>query len=372
MFIIGIGAPLVLAFIFNMIFGNAFGAGGLELEYALVDLDRSQVSLAFAEGLDDLAREEVLTIERLPERGLAEEALDRGEIDAFFVVPAGFGEAIASDSPRLEVIGDVNAPTSTQVAVSIAGQYATGIDAARVAVITTALVAGIPVTPEFIAGLQGDPGLAGRTFELGDVSAGIRQLDATTYLAAGMAVFFMFFTVQSGVIGLLEEEREGTLARLFAAPIGRSSVLAGKAILSFALGFLSMTVLVVATTLLMGASWGHPIGVGLLVAAGVAAAVGLMAVVAAFSRTAESAGSLASIAAVVLGMLGGVFFPLGQGEDLLSRLTLLSPHAWFLRGLGELGGGAPWSAALPAVGVLAGFGLIFGSVGWWAMRRRLQ
>ncbi len=371
-FIIGIGAPLVLAFIFNLIFGNAFGASGLDLDYGLVDLDRSEVSSAFAGALDGLAAQDLLTVAELGDRGAAEGAVGDGTIDAFFVIPEGFGTAVQSGSPRIEVVGGVNSPTSTQIATAIAEQFASGIEAARLAVYTTAQVSGEPLTPEFVESLQGDPGSAAFTFRIEDLSADTRQLDATTYLAAGMAVFFMFFTVTSGVIGLLEEEREGTLARLFSAPINRRSVVMGKALLSFLLGLTSMTVLVVATTVLMGASWGSVFGVGALLVTGVAAAVGLMGMVAAFSKSPEGAGNLTSIAAVALGMLGGVFFPLGQGEDLLSRLSLVSPHAWFMRGLGELSGAPAWTAALPSAGVLAGFALVFGSIGWWAMRRRLQ
>jgi ABC-2 type transport system permease protein len=187
-----------------------------------------------------------------------------------------------------------------------------------------------------------------------------------------MAVFFLFFTVQFGVIGLLEEERDGTLARLLAAPIGRTSVVGGKALLSFALGVISMTVLVVATQLLMGASWGAPLGVFLLIVTGVLSAVAIMGLVASVAKTPEGAGNLGSIIAVTLGLLGGVFFPIGQGDDFLSKLTYLTPHAWFMRGLGDLAGGAEWTAALPAAGAITVFALVFGVSAWVLLRRRLN
>jgi ABC-2 type transport system permease protein len=198
-----------------------------------------------------------------------------------------------------------------------------------------------------------------------------RQLDGATYFAAGMAVFFLFFTVQFGVLGLLEEEREGTLPRLMAAPIGQFAVVAGKALLAFALGLISMSVLVVGTQLLMGAEWGAPLGVALLVIAGVLSAVGVMGVVAAGAKTAEGAGNLGSIIAVILGMLGGVFFPIGGTGDLLSRLTYITPHAWFLRGLGDLANGAPWTEALPSVGAMLVFAVVTGGAAWALLRRRI-
>lgn len=228
------------------------------------------------------------------------------------------------------------------------------------------------MSPEFFASLTTDPSTAAFTYMLTDVTAATRQLDATTFFAAGMAVFFLFFTVQFGVLGLLEEEREGTLARLQAAPISRTSIVLGKAILAFLLGIISMGVLVVATQFLIGATWGSPLGVTLLVIAGVLSAVGIMGLVAAVARTPEGAGNLGAIIAVTLGMLGGVFFQLGSGDDFLSRLTLITPHAWFMDGLANLADGAPWTAALPAVGAILIFAVVTGGISWVLLRRRFM
>ncbi len=269
------------------------------------------------------------------------------------------------------MVGDADAPTSTQIAGSIAGQYATGVAAAQLAVATTAVAGGEGLTPEFFASLSTDLSTAAMSFAFEDASAATRQLDATTYYAAGMGVFFLFFTVQFGVLGLLEEERDGTLPRLLAAPMGRAAVIGGKALLAFMLGLISMTVLVIATQLLMGAEWGAPLGVALLVIAGVLAAVGIMGLVASVARSAESAGNLGAVIAVILGMLGGVFFQLGTGDDLLSRLTYMTPHAWFMRGLADLADGAPWTAALPATGAILTFASVTGAIGWVLIRRRL-
>jgi ABC-2 type transport system permease protein len=132
-----------------------------------------------------------------------------------------------------------------------------------------------------------------------------------------------------------------------------------------------MGVLVAGTQLLVGASWGAPLGVALLVVAGVLSAVGIMGLVASVAKTPEGAGNLGAIIAVILGMLGGVFFQLGSGDDLLSKLSLLTPHAWFMRGLADLADGASWTAALPAVGAIMVFALVTGSIAWVLLRRRL-
>jgi len=124
-----------------------------------------------------------------------------------------------------------------------------------------------------------------------------------------MAVFFLFFTVQFGVTSLLEERNEGTLARLLAAPVSRASILGGKLLTSFLLGIISMTVLVVATTVLFGAAWGNPFGVAVLIVTAIMAATGIMALIATLARNAEQAANWQSVTAVILGLIGGTFFP---------------------------------------------------------------
>ena len=372
--IIGIVAPLALALIFNVVFGSAFDTtAGIGLEYGVIDLDNSQISQGFVEVLNGIESDDIITLEEYDDAATAEVAVEEGTIDAYFLMEEGFGQSITSNTPAtIKIVGSVDAPTSTQIASSIAQQYATGVETATLAIATTATVAGTPLTPEFFQSLQNDPAMAAFAYELTDESTATRQLDATTYFAAGMAVFFLFFTVQFGVLGLLEEERDGTLARLKAAPIGRVSIIGGKALLSFILGLVSMTVLVLATQILMGASWGAPLGVAVLVIAGVLSAVGIMGLVAAVAKTPEGAGNLGSIIAVVLGMLGGVFFQIGQGDDFLSKLTFITPHAWFMRGLADLADGAPWTAALPAAGAIMIFAVATSAISWVLLRRRLD
>jgi ABC-2 type transport system permease protein len=109
-----------------------------------------------------------------------------------------------------------------------------------------------------------------------------------------------------------------------------------------------------AAALLLGARWGHPLGVGLLVVAGVLAATGVMALVATVARTAEQAGNLQSVVAVLFGVLGGVFVPVQQLGGAFAALSLLTPHRWFLQGLADLHGEhAPAVAPGPTLALLA-------------------
>ena len=66
--------------------------------------------------------------------------------------------------------------------------------------------------------------------------------------------------------------------------------------------------------------------------------------------------------ALVLGMLGGTFFPVAQAGGLLAALSLITPQAWFLRGIENLTGGAGPSAVLGPVAAILAFALITGAL----------
>ena len=358
--LLAIVVPLALAAIFSVLFGSA--STPRPFDYAVVDHDGGPITQAFTrEVLGFLESEEIVAVETMDEDA-ARKAVNDGDLDAAFVFPAGFSGAVQSEQPvEVEIVGSVDSPTGTDVARSIARSYVADLNAARVAV--AAVAHQQPGTPdEELSAIAEEVATAPPPVSLNDVSATAQVLDTKTYFAAGMAVFFLLFTVQFGVSSLIEERSEGTLARLLAAPVRRTSILFGKLLTSIALGVVSLTVLVVATTILLGASWGDPLGVALLILAGVLAGTGITSVVASFARTPEQAGSWQAVVAVTLGLLGGAFFPIQQSGSFLATASLVTPHAWFLRGLGSLVGEGGVPEVLPAVAALLCFALVTGAI----------
>ena len=351
--------PLVLAAIFSVLFGPT--STPRPFDYAVVDLDGGPITQAFSDQvLASLAQEEIVTVAPMDE-GEARAAVRDGDLDAAFVFPAGFTAGVQSQEPvEVDVVGSVDSPIGTDVARSIARSYLADLNAARVA--AGSLMQARPgASEDDVAAIAEQVATAPPAVALEDVSASTRVLDAKTYYAAGMAIFFLMFTVQFGVTSLIDERSEGTLARLLAAPVRRSSILLGKLLTSVVLGLTSVTVLVVASTLLLGADWGNPVGVALLVLAGVLAATGITLVVASMARTPELASSWQAVVAISLGLLGGAFFPIQQSGSFLATASLLTPHAWFLRGLGNLSGGGV-ADVLPAVLALLVFTAVTGGV----------
>ncbi|MGH2636477.1 MAG: ABC transporter permease, partial [Actinomycetota bacterium] len=192
------------------------------------------------------------------------------------------------------------------------------------------------------------------------------DLSSSTFFAIGMAVFFVFFTVEFGVRSLLDEREGGTLARLLVAPLRRAWILGGKVFAGFVVGLVSMTALVAATSAFIGADWGEPAGVASMVLAGVASAVAVTALVATLAKTSAQAAGYTSLVTVVLGLFGGTFFPISQGPSFLSTLSLLTPQAWMMRGFQDLAGGATVADILGPIVALLVFTAVAGGI---AVRR---
>lgn len=346
--LLAIVLPLVLASIFGLIFHDVVG-GHVSFAFGLVDRDRGTAARAFeAQALRPLERSGLVVVHREASVASARRGIEQDRLSAAFVLPPGLTAAVRQGRPvELRVLGNVDAQIGSQVARSIARTFGGRIDAQRLTAALLGTARGaVPAEPIAIE----------------DVSTTSRQLDAATYYAAGMAVFFLFFTVQFGITSILAERRGGTLARLLVAPVHHASVFAGKLLTSLALGIASMTVLALATHFLLGAHWGNPVGVAILIVTGVVAVTALTALIATLARTAEQAEAWQTIAAIVLGMLGGAFFPVAQAGGLLAALSLATPQAWFLRGIQNLAGGAGPSAALGPAAAMLLFAAAAGSV----------
>jgi ABC-2 type transport system permease protein len=348
----GVIVPLGLTLVFSLIFPET---EEFELPAAVVDLDGGPIAAAFVDDLlPELIAAEVVVPVAAEDEAAARELLESGDISAAWILPAGMSDAVAAGrGAQIEVLVNPDRALAAEVAQGVARGFATRVDEVALAV-ATAAVSGVPAEQLEAVGQRAaasEPLVAIEPLVAEDA-----QLDPISYLAAGMAAFFVFFTVQYGVTGLLEERQQGTMPRLLAAPIPPAAIQVGKAAGAFFLGVVSTTVLAIGSRLLLGAYWGPAVGTAILIVALVVSATGLMAFVGSFARTAEQAGNLQSIVAVSLGMLGGVFFPVGAG--FLATLAAVSPHGWFLRGLGAQVASGDWRAVLPAAAAMVLFGLV--------------
>jgi ABC-2 type transport system permease protein len=370
---------LGLAFIFSQLLA---GATDFRAVYVVVDMDGGPLATVFREDvLGSLEGGETFQIADVPTEAAARAAVEDGTADAAFLVPAGFSAAIgAGQAATLEVVGARDSGLATDIARAVAQRFGDGVVTVQLAVATAAELggAGSPGAPGATPDLALQARVAGAASSarppvvLADQTAALRQLSLASYFSASMAILFLFFSAQMGLVSLFDERRQGTLGRILAGPVKPWAVLGGKLLGGFVQGMVAMTVLVVATTLLIGASWGSPLGVALVCTAAVVAALGISTLVISFTNSAEVAGAASSAVAITLGVLGGTFSPTAQAPEVMGTLALFTPHGWFMRGLGDMQGGGTVVDGLPAVGVLLAMGLVTGGIGMLRARRLVK
>jgi ABC-2 type transport system permease protein len=362
--ILAIVVPLGLAFILNATLSGITDET-FETRIAVHDADAGPVAEGFWAVMSSVEDRGFATVAKASTESAARFLVDDDEVAAAILIPSGFSAAVEANEPaELVVVTNPDDPIGADVAQAIVTGYAEEINAVRLSV-ATALGAGATVDPteidELVAAAQG----RATPVVLQGIEAEESGFDIATFFAMGIAVFFLFFTVQFGILSLIDERETGTMTRLLAAPIRKQSILLGKLLAAFVIGVAATVVLWLATTLLMGASWGNGFGVLLLIITGVAAAMGLTAAVAMSANTAEQAGAITAFIVVLFGILGGVFFPINRASGLLSVASRLTPHFWLMDGFQDLSAGSSVGAVLPAAGAVLLFAVVLGAIGLW-------
>ncbi|MCE2527690.1 MAG: ABC transporter permease [Actinomycetia bacterium] len=371
--IFGLIAPLAIAAALSLAFGDFFqNDEAVTFKFGVSNADSGgAISEGFGSALTALEQEGLVDISFYRDRSWLDEALAEGEVDAGFFLPQGFSQAVIQGTDaQITVVANPSSPVVTGVAASIARQFTLEVASASVAGATAAILAGLG--PQQMIELGMAASQAPPTAQLAAVETQVRQLDGATYYSAGAAIFFTMFVVGTGLLSLLEERKRHTLARLLSTPVTPGRILAAKFILSFVVGVGSVGLFMVFSRLLLGANWVELPVTALLVMAAVAASAGIVSLVAGWARNAEQAQNFQSVVAVTMGILGGTFFPIAGGSTLLNALSLGTPHAWFMRGLGDLSGGGGLQEVTTPLLVLGGITVVTLTFSVLGARRSLR
>ncbi|MEC5182020.1 ABC transporter permease [Arthrobacter sp. CG_A4] len=344
--------PLALMGVLSLVFGGlGDDTAGLQPATVVASADDAdQLGAALLGAVDSLETMDV-TVKRVPATEVRSETQSSGA-DLGIIVPDGFSAAVLSGQPAaVRLVEGNGASLETSVLISVVqgvvDQFAAGTVTA-----SAAGISGLP--PQELAALAQRTAAGAPLITLAEGQAAAGQLSLRGTLVAGQAGLFLMFTVGFGVLGLLAEREQGTLARLRSMPISAGTVVTAKACTGFVLGVVATTVLLTAGSVLFDVSFGSPVVVAALILSVVAAATSLTFIVARLVRTAEQANVAQSILAMVLGIAGGAFFPV-QGTGFAATLLDLNPIGAFIRGLGISAGGGNLADVAAPIGVMLVF-----------------
>lgn len=358
-----LAAPFALTVGLGFVTGRLSGAGssGLsDIPVILVNRDASRLGNALVDLFQSQDLASLLAPAVVTDPAQARQQVDENRAAAAVIVPAGFTQSIMPDTGaagplvQIEVYANPTSPTGAGVIRTIVDQFASQVEAGRVGVqvVVAELVGHGLIAPQDAQRVAGEVGAAqpgeaqpASAITLNSATSGGEavQFDPLAFMAPGMALMFLMFTVANGGRTLLSERAQGTLPRLLVSPTSASQVLGGKVLGIYLTGVVQMLILIVSSAVLFRLSWGSPLGVLALVLAAVAGAVGWGMLITALARTPGQVNAVGSAIMLTFGILGGSFFSMDNMPRWFAAISKITPNAWGLDGFTTLalGGGLP-------------------------------
>ncbi len=310
------------------------------------------------------------------------------------IVPPGFAQAILSGAgrPEVRILQDPTLTVSPEIVRNMVDMLVDGASGARIALQTSQQrSAALGLSPDNSSGTllqayqnwytgfqsslyqNGQSAVVTQAPTQGGVSPS-QGVDMTKILAmilSGMAIFFGFYTGAFSMMSILREDEEGTLARIFTTPTGRTSILAGKFLAVLLMVTVQGVVMILAGIVLFKVNWGNPLVVLLALVGQVLAATSLGVLLISLIKNSRQAGPVLGGGLSALGMFGGLMTVAVTGmPPIFDTIALFTPQGWVLRTWKlTLAGAAPADLLLPLV-VLAGMSLVMFAVGASLFRRR--
>jgi ABC-2 type transport system permease protein len=277
--------------------------------------------------------------------------LERETTDGAVVVPAGFAAQVQASEPVTVVLytrETVGMPGAIEQALRAALQRING--AAVAARIGSQALAGVePLSANrqdveralyarAAAIWAGEPVQV--SFAYADAprsgAGGSALQEGLGQSVPGMGTVFVMFTVFGGMSALITERKQWTLQRVAVAPLSRAQILGAKILARFALGMLQFVV-VLTVGFVAGIQLGQdPLALVLVAVSYTLAITALSFALGTWLENEAQANGFSLLLSLVLGPLGGAWWPLEVVPPFMRVIGHLSPVAWAMDGFRAL------------------------------------
>jgi ABC-2 type transport system permease protein len=379
-------APFLLTLGMGLVTGRFSGGnstGISDIPVVIVNLDEGELGQAL---VDTFNSEELADLVE-PSPGTSPEAarqlVEDDKAAAAIIIPMGFTRSVIPQTGdfdngsepevlQIELYANPTRPTSAGIVKSILDEFMSRIEEGSVSgqvSIMQLLISG-RISPqdaeaagqEMTEKLQNAPDDDTLAIALNTSTADGAEVDfdILAYLAPGMALMFLMFTVSYGGRSILAEKAQGTLPRLLVSPTNSTQILGGKVFGIFLTGAAQMFILIGGTSLLFQLKWGDSLGVIVLVLAAVFGATGWGMIITALAQTPAQVGSVGSALMLIFGILGGSFIQLDQMPAYVQAISRITPNSWALDGFTTLAlGGTLAALSTPVTALLTMGGILF-------------
>jgi ABC-2 type transport system permease protein len=352
-----------LGFVTGRFSGN--GSSGLsDIPVTIVNLDKGQLGNSLVDVFKSTDMKALIALSEVDSPEAARRMIDEDKSAAAVIIPAGFTESIiptqtminqASSQQqklvlpvvRIEIYTNPARPTGAGVVRAIVDEFISRVEAGRISGLTSLLsmpniqTLSVEQIQTSLKGLFGSPAQEQGSnlaikLKTDMQGAAAVDFDPLAYMAPGMALMFLMYTVSYGGRSILAERTQGTMSRLLVSPTSPTQILGGKVMGIFLTGVAQMTILILASALFFQVRWGDPLGIAILICAAVFGATGWGMLITAMARTPGQVATIGSAIMLIFGIMGGSFISLEQMPAFVRLFSGITPNAWGLDGFTTL------------------------------------
>lgn len=375
-------APFLLTLGLGLVSGRLSGgssSGINNIPVIMVNQDEGSLGQALVDLFTSEPLAELVTPELLSDPQAARQQVDEDKSTAVVFIPAGFTESVIPTDPqnpgstlKIDIYVNPTRPTSAGVIKTIVDEFISRVEVGRVSgvVAITQLIQNGLIQPQDAMQIAQEVGITSAenastsdaiVLKTSTNEGNTIQFDVLAYMAPGMALMFLLFTVSNGGRSLLTERAQGTLPRILVSPTTSSQILGGKIFGIFLTGTAQMLILIIASTVFFQLKWGDPLAVLVLVLASVVGAVGWGLLLTALARTPGQISAIGTALMLIFGILGGTFISRDMLPGWVKTLSMVTPNAWGMDGFQTLAlGGTLANILTPILGLLVMGVVLFG------------
>ncbi len=365
---------IILPIVFIFLFAGAVPTGDEDNRIRLLVVDQANTTIS-QEILSELekstsVRPDVMSIEE------AQEQFDSNRVAAMLIIPADFDiESIQSGNAQLDFHqqpNDIDANVAQRAVETALRKVSSVFNAAQMA-LEEAKARGTFESLEdeqayFNAALETAKTLQADSPERIKTVQGNTpddfDYDPQANVSAGQLITWVFIPL-FGISALFAYERQqGTLRRILTTPTSKATFLFGTISGQVLMALIQMTLIVLFAFLAFKLNWGNPIGLYIVLTCSCLAAAAIGTAMGTFIKSEGQAVGLSIMAGMLMGMLGGCWFPIELFPPFMQTFAKIFPTTWAMQGLLDLLlRGAGIVDILPEAGVLIGFAVLFFGIG---------
>jgi ABC-2 type transport system permease protein len=312
-------------------------------------------------------------------------AVDNQEAGVAIILPADFSAQFTSMGGQavIEFYQDPTLSIGPGVVKSILTQFMDGMSGAKIAVnvavartgTTDPAVIGQVVGRYMAAQPQGDPtaALLNVRSPVQDEPARNPVLAIVGMIMGAMLIFYAYYTGVATAQGILQEDEQHTLQRLFTTPTAPRSILTGKFLGVLLTVSGQVVVLLVAARLIFQVNWGSWQAVTLMSVCIILNAAAFGIFINSLLKSTKQGGAVFGGVLTLTTWLGAmpIFIGFaGNTNSTVNAISLSVPQGWIVRMLMDGANGAPLSQILLSALVALAWTAVLFIVGIWRFQRR--